>query len=89
MTWDFQTNTEPIAKKDYRCEASQILFDLSDRDIEPEDLVRYLFIKHEKGVIKKGSCYLKTKGMWEGEFVVFRARMDADELCRKYELYSD
>jgi len=91
MTWDCEKTTTPVAKKDYHCDASEFIGNASypDEDYEPEDLAIIEQAKKENNKIKLGTKYIKTKGLWEGEWSVFRARIDLDEICRKYGLYPD
>ena len=89
MSWDFCRTTIQMASKDYRCGAAEWI-DNSGMDEEDFGVVDWEIIQQarkEKFMILKGTKYIKTKGIWEGEWEVFRARIDLDEICKKYDLY--
>lgn len=89
MTWDFCEQSEPTARKDYRCDAWHWIAnsDFSEEDYEPEDWQIIENARKEGFKILKGTQYIKNKGIWEGEWSVSRARKDLDVICRKYGLY--
>ena len=88
MCWDFAVHTEQLARKDYRCQASDwINSGYCELDFDPEDWQAIMKAKGEGWKILKGTNYLKVKGKWEGEFCVFRARPELDAICHKYDLY--
>ena len=90
MGWDVATNTEPVARKEYRCDASEWINNMMDLDdFTSEELGLFDTARTEGFKILKGSKYLKTTGFWDGEPSVFRARPEMDVICRKYNLYSD
>lgn len=88
--WDFFTETNPKARKEYPCEAAYwVLNRLDFEDLTSEDLAIVNQAKSERWKILKGTEYVKLSGMYEGEFSEFRARKDLDEICKKYELYHE
>jgi len=90
MTWDCYTNTEPVARKEYRCDAADCIHRvICFEDLEGDEIPVYQKAKAEGFKILKGTKYLKTSGFWEGEPSVFRARPDLDEICLKYSLYDE
>jgi hypothetical protein len=90
MGWDVATNTEPVARRDYRCDASEWINNTCDRDdLNDEEKGAYDEAKADSFKILKGMRYLKTSGFFEGEASVFRARPEMDSICRKYNIYSD
>ena len=92
MSWDMQTVTNPIAKKDYHCQASDWIDNTlgwNEAEYDEEDRPIILKAKAENFKILKSTRYVKVTGKWEGEFDTFRAREDLDAICRKYELYPE
>lgn len=91
MSWEIERATSPVAKKDYPCQASVWIDDagLKEDDYSEEDWAVIEKAKAENWMIKKGTQYSKIEGKWEGEFSVFRARVDLDNICHKYQLYPD
>ena len=89
--WEIETVTTPVARKDYHCEASDWICNASypDEDYDPEDLETINKARNESWKILKGQKYLKVSGKFEGEFCTFRARIDLEEVCKKYDLYPD
>jgi hypothetical protein len=92
MGWDFSINSEPKARKDYACGAAEWI--LSAYSIDDDE-----FTSDEKRIlkqaeldgwkIKKGTHYLKTEGVFEGEWSVFRARPDLNQICLDHDIYQD
>lgn len=90
MSWDFCEVTTQAARKDYRCEASDWVLEQVNEGLFTFAEMRLIVkAKREKWRIKKGQKYIKCQGKYMGEFNVFRARPELDELCRKYELYQE
>lgn len=89
MGWELETTTRPVARKDYHCQASDWIENsgLERADYSEEDWSTIEKARSESWVIKKGTQYLKTEGKWEGEFAVFRARFDLDEICQNHDIY--
>ena len=87
--WDFSEETQPIARKDYHCEASDWLGNFSDDEFDEEELTVIARARHEGFKILKGERYTKTTGKWEGEFSTFRARIDLNNICIKHNAYDE
>ncbi len=91
MGWDVCTSSTPIARKDYRCEASTWIIEcgLGEVTFTFAELRTIAKAKREGWKIKKGQRYFKCAGKWYGEWSTFRARQDMHELCIKYDLYQE
>ena len=89
MIWDFAETTTQKARRDYHCDASDWISNISGIDYNEEDWDIFLKAKNEDFKILKGTMYTKTKGKWEGEFSIFRARVDLNDICLKYDLYTE
>jgi hypothetical protein len=90
MSWDFFIVTTQVARKDYKCDAAEWLGNMMcDDDFTLDELPIIKKAESEKWKILKGTVYSKTSGKWDGDFSVFRARPELDELCLKYDLYQD
>ncbi len=91
MVWDVCTTTRPVARKEYECDACELIegFGLSEGDFEPEDWAVIEKAEAEGNKILPGTRYVKTKGIWEGSAATFRAREDVDAICVKYDFYDE
>jgi len=90
MTWDIFTDTDPVAKKDYHCDACRYwLSNMGENEFDGDDLLLYQAAKTDGIKIKKGTKYVKREGKWDGEWCTFRARVDMNNLCIKLDLYND
>jgi hypothetical protein len=91
MSWDVSTETNPKARKEYHCMASDWFENagLCDEDFDLADRPIIAKARAENWKILPGTRYIKIKGIWEREASTFRARKDMDKICRKYELYDD
>jgi len=89
--WDFSDITTQVARKEYNCDASDWYINASppDEDIDELDLTIIARARLEGFRISKGTKYLKIKGMFNGEFSTFRARLDMNNICEDYALYND
>ena len=89
--WEVETCTNPVAKKDYHCQASDWIDNVSlqDDELGEEDLKTIRLAKDENNRILKGTKYVKITGKWEGEWSVFRAREDLDDICTRHEIYEE
>lgn len=79
--WDFSTTTIQRASKDYHCDASDWLQNDCIEDFTEEEQAIYHKAESEGFKILKGTLYTKTTGKYEGEFGVFRARIDLNNIC--------
>lgn len=93
MSWDFSTTTVQKANKEYHCDAASWIKNsdvgTNDFDFTEKDLATVKKAKSENWKIKKGTIYIKTTGMWDGEFSVFKARIDLNEICINYDIYEE
>ncbi len=83
------------ARKEYSCNACEWIFN-SDIMTEPSyfevtftDKRKLVKIRNERGKILKGTKYLDYNIKDGGELFNVKARIDANEICQTYELYSD
>lgn len=86
--WNVSTITHPKARKEYKCEAYEFIHHVG---IGREDLttLEWESFTNFDGVIKKGDVYVNCHGIWEGEPSTFRANLDMDAICQKYDFYED
>jgi len=92
MSWELTTVTYPKARKEYHCDASRILIDslgLNKKEYSPEDWAVIETMRLRRFKILAGEKYFKLSGKWEGEFSIFRAIPEIDEICKKYDLYEE
>jgi len=87
--WDFAVTTEQKANKDYNCEASAWLGNYPSDAFDKLDLAIIARAESENNKILKGVMYTKTTGKFEGEFTVFRARIDLNDICIKHHIYDE
>lgn len=90
MDWQVFTDSEPISRKEYYCDAYRyFLSNMAERDFNGDDLLIYQAAKADKFKIKKGTKYFKRTGLFDGMWQTFRARIDMHNLCIKHELYEE
>ena len=90
MSWNPQTVTEPIARKDYHCNACDWLDTYLNGGIF--SFAEYRLIvkaKRDGWRIKAGQRYVKVEGKWDGEWSIFRARPEINEICQKHSIYAE
>ncbi len=89
--WDWCSTTYPVARKEYECGASVWLNESGyvEEDFDPSDWTVIERARTEGFKIIPGERYMCTRGIWEGEWSTFRARLDIDEICIAYELYDE
>ena len=89
MSWEIETTTTPVAKKEYHCEASDWIDNCGggEGDFEPEDWAVIQNALAENNKILIGTRYIKTHGKFDGEFSTYRCREDLNSICVKYDLY--
>lgn len=79
------------ARKAYPCGA-YYWFDRScygERDVAPEDWKTIEAVRADGGQIMPGMKHIYQVSVDGDGFGEFRARLDMDEICRKYELYPE
>jgi len=91
MSWEMESITHPVARKDYRCQAAEWIdrVGLREEDYDPADLESINKAREEGWKILKGTAYIKVRGKWDGEFCTFRARPELNDICQEYDIYSD
>ena len=91
MSWSLITETMPIARKDYPCEGAEWIARAAypDSEYDADDLAVIKQAKAEGNKILKGTKYIHIKGIFDGEWSVFRARIDLHNICEKYGCYPD
>ena len=87
--WDFSGETQPTARKDYHCDASEWLSNFDDSDFDAQDLAIINLARSENNKILKGTKYIKVTGKYEGDFCTFRAKPELNAICIKYDIYDD
>jgi len=92
MSWEVSTETHPVARKDYHCQASDWIDNTlgwGEEDYDEDDRAVIKKALSEGCRIISGTKYLKVSGRYDGEFTTFRAREDLHAICEKYDLYED
>ena len=88
MNWTVATSTEPKARKEYECQASEWVNNVMCRDdLTDDERIAYDKAKADGFKITKGMKYRKTDGFWDGDPSTFRARPEMDDICIKYNIY--
>ena len=89
MGWDVASTNEPIARKTYRCDAADWIINsgLCEGDYDPADWAVIRNAEKENYKILPGTKYINIRGLWDGEWSTFRARIELEVICQKYELY--
>lgn len=90
--WDFCVQSEPIARKEYQCEAWEWLYNVDwyqFTELTFSERKAIARAKRNNFEIKPGEKYLKVQGKWDGEFQTFRAIPSLDAICRKYDVYEE
>jgi len=89
MSWELSTESIPISRKIYNCQAAEFLSYGNKYEFEQEDIKIIEDARLQDFKILKGTKYFKIKGKYDGEFSTFRARLDIHNICIKYDLYPD
>tara|TARA_A200000159_G_scaffold164494_1_gene194366 strand:+ start:27055 stop:27330 length:276 start_codon:yes stop_codon:yes gene_type:complete len=87
MSWSLRTESKPRARKAYECDACEWLINVGTDDLSDDELTLYEQAKNESFSIQPGQTYVKVEGIWDGEFTVFRARLEMHALCIKHNIY--
>ena len=87
MSWSLRTESKPRARKAYDCDACEWLINVGTDDLSDDELTLYEQAKNESFSIQPGQTYVKVEGIWDGEFTVFRARLEMHALCIKHNIY--
>lgn len=84
------SNRRPVARKRYPCDAYFWIMELyEDGRFEYQDLRKIVRMRRQKGMIQPGQQYIYQTQIFEGDFCVFKADIEMDAICRKYDLYPD
>jgi hypothetical protein len=77
------------ARKRYLCNAWEWINAecVTEDDVDSDE--DKAVIKRGKTHIEKGDTYIMTKGLYDGEWCVYRADVENDMLCRKYGIGGD
>ncbi len=90
MGWDVESVSEPIAKKDYTCQACDWIHDcINEQIFSFADYRLIAKAKRDDWRILKGQKYIKVRGKWDGEWCTFRARPEINGLCQYYDIYQE
>jgi len=83
------------ARKEYQCNACEwltngdVMTDPSFFDISFDDKRKLVIIRRERYKILKGTKYIDANIKDGGKIYNVKSRIDADQICRKYELYDE
>ena len=89
--WEILETTYPIARKEYNCNTGDWFNNclLGESDFEEKDWETILQADSDKFIIKVGEKYRCDKGKFEGEFMTVRSKIELNEICIKYDIYSE
>ena len=83
-------NEEPIARKDYWCDASEYVREsLSQTEFTYAEYREIVKAKRQGWKIKAGQKYVKQVQSDGGEIITYRAIPTMNDLCYKYDLFPD
>lgn len=86
ITW--LSDTKPVARKTYRCMASEWIENvLNDEEWTYAELRQLVKARRQNWQILPGQQYVKQVAVDNGEFYTFRAIPEMHALCLKYDLY--
>lgn len=84
------SETRPVARKAHRCDAYTWIEELyEDGRFDYQDLRKIVRMRRQRGMIQSGQRYIRQNQIFEGELCVFKADIEMDAICRKYDLYPD
>ncbi len=84
------SKSTPVARKAHHCDALQyVLADYEDGMYTYAELRQIVKAKRQRGMILPGQRYLRIVQIYDGDFGVFRAIPEIDDICCKYDLYFD
>lgn len=76
------------ARKSYACDACWIWNDRAVDDVTADERLIIQAVQADKWSIKPGDLYRKTIYL-DGGLRTYRARLDMDKLCLRYDLYDE
>lgn len=79
------------ARKDHRCHACYwwSMSNFGELDVTPEDWTVVKQAEADGWKILKGQRYLYQTSVYDGAIQTFKGRLDMDEVCRKYGIYTE
>jgi len=79
------------AKKHYECDASRVFLQsgYGENELSADDWLIVQGCEADKWKIKPAQKYRKTVYVDMGKIWTFRARLDMDSICVRYEMYDD
>lgn len=85
------SETNPIARKAYECNACYYVRMLASGDVDFSiaDLRKIVLARRDGWKILPGQRYNKQVQKFEGELVVVRSRPEIMEICHRHKLYGD
>jgi len=86
------TDKTVIAKKHYRCDASELwnMACFTKAECETEDQILAVeAAEADKWRILPGQAYRKVKGVNDDGFYTYRARIGMDSLCHYFDMFDD
>ncbi len=84
------SESRPVARKPHRCGAYEWIKETyEDGTFTYQELRQVVKVRRQKGMIQPGQQYIRQVQIYEGEFCVFKALPDMDDICRKYDIYPD
>ena len=88
MSYEHLRTETPRARKQYRCDAYDLICEHLCVDDELDDFEKEL-VENHSGKINKGDEYMKSTGIYDGEFYSARALSVFNDICVKYDLYNE
>lgn len=78
-----------VARKEYHCQASDWIRDCGweDDDWSKDEADAISSAKGDDWKILKGERYVYQTGVFDGEMVTFRAKINLHEICLRYSFY--
>jgi hypothetical protein len=84
-------SSKHTAQKDYECNACLWLKDAIPHYLPKMTFGEYRSIvlaRRDNYKVKKGMQYLRTTGLFEGDFYSCASRIEIDKICAKYNFYA-
>jgi hypothetical protein len=87
--WALMTTETRKARKRYLCNAWEWIegMGVTEHDVDSDE--DKVVIKRGKTHIEKGDEYVMVKGIYDGEWCVYRADVDNERVCSKYGIGCD
>lgn len=83
------SESEPVARKDHYCMASEWLLNsgIFDGEYSFAELREIVKAKRNGWKIKKGQRYIRQNNKYDGKLYTFKAIPAIDKICRDHDLY--